>query len=536
MAEDASKLSPRQKMINLMYIVLTAMLALNVSSDVLDGFVQVHQGLERSNENVYIRNSYIYAQLEALAKKDPELFQQWLDRAKEVRSQTDNLLVFIDSLSRAIVIQADGPNGDPNNIYNRDDLDAAAIVMLSPSNPLGEKLRVRVDSYRDSMLTNIFEQAKADLLRQALSTQPIQRTGQNTPVPWEVGKFENQPVVAAVTLLSKLKSDILYAEGETLNSLMSQTKQDFSPDVPMPEAPPPQAAPQPVNPKRNDYTFDAFVIPNSRLVMRGGKYEAQIVLASIDGTQKPDIYVGGTRLADGKYVAGANSAGTYTYSGHINLTQADGTVSRFPFSSTYTVIEPMATISPTMMNVLYAGIDNPISISVPGIPMSAISASMTNGTLTRTGDRWIARPQGVGKEAVITVTATVDGHTSTVATMAFRIRKLPDPVAYIPTGDSEYKGGRPLPKASLLGANGVAAHIDDGIIDAKFTVTSFQTVFIDQNGDALPENSAGSQFSQRQKDKMREVKAGRRFYITNIKATGPDNISRDLAPIEVIVR
>lgn len=172
--------------------------------------------------------------------------------------------------------------------------------------------------------------------------------------------------------------------------------------------------------------------------------------------------------------------------------------------------------------------------------MSDISASMTNGTLTRTGDKWIARPQGVGKEAVITVTANVDGRSSTVATMAFRIRKLPDPTAYIVYGDGSnqvhYKGGRPIPKGSLLSAPGVHASIDDGLIDAKFNVTSFQTVFIDQNGDALPENSAGSQFSQRQKDKMREVKAGRRFYITNIKATGPDGISRDLAPIEVIVR
>ena len=83
--------------------------------------------------------------------------------------------------------------------------------------------------------------------------------------------------------------------------------------------------------------------------------------------------------------------------------------------SAYTVIEPMATVSATMMNVLYAGIDNPISISVPGVAMKDISASMTNGTLTRSGDHWVARPAGIGKEAVVNVTATIDGRTSSVA-------------------------------------------------------------------------------------------------------------------------
>ena len=98
-----------------------------------------------------------------------------------------------------------------------------------------------------------------------------------------------------------------------------------------------------------------------------------------------------------------SQTGTHEYSGYLEVMRGDGSIDRRPFSSSYTVIEPMATISPTMMNVLYAGIDNPISISVPGIPMNAISASMTNGTLTRSGDTWVAHPGKVGTEAEISV-------------------------------------------------------------------------------------------------------------------------------------
>ena len=108
-------------------------------------------------------------------------------------------------------------------------------------------------------------------------------------------------------------------------------------------------------------------------------------------------------------------------------------------------MEPTATVSATMMNVLYAGINNPVSISVPGVPMNGVSATMTNGSLTRQGDSWIARPAKVGENATVTVTANIDGRPQTVATSTFRVRKLPDPTAFLsftaPNGTKDrYKG------------------------------------------------------------------------------------------------
>jgi gliding motility-associated protein GldM len=283
-------------------------------------------------------------------------------------------------------------------------------------------------------------------------------------------------------------------------------------------------------------------MPQSRLVMRGGKYSANIVLAAVDTTARPTVYIGGKKLGNdrGLYEVGTGATGTFTYNGYLEVTHGDGSTTRHDFSSSYTVIEPMATVSATMMNVLYAGIDNPIGISVPGVAMSDISASMTNGTLTRSGDHWVARPSAVGKEAVVTVTANMDGHSSTVATTTFRVRKLPDPTPFIAYNDGKgntdhYRGGKPFAKSLLLAAGGLEAAIDDGLLDTRFKVHSFETVFFDSMGNAIPEVSDGANFSSRQKQSFQRLQRGKRFYISRIKAVGPDGITRDLSPMEVIV-
>ena len=513
-------MSPRQKMINLMYIVLTAMLALNVSSDVLDGFTQVHDGLTRSNANVSARNAAIYAQLEAFAQQNPGKGQVWLDRAGQVRRRTAQLYKLVDSLKLAIVREADGPDGNPADIGRRDDLEAASVVMLAPGTRRGEALRHSIDSYRDFVLAMTPDATKKQTISEALNTGPIRRAGQLAPVQWEHAKFDQQPVVAAVTLLSKLQNDILYAEGETLATLLSNVDAG---DVRVNE-------------------LNAFVIPQSRLVMRGGQYQANIVLAAVDTTARPAIYINGNRLSDarGHYTAGASSTGNFSYKGFLEVTHGDGSVSRHPFESDYTVIEPMATVSATMMNVLYAGIDNPVSIGVPGVPMDKISATMTNGSLVRSGDHWVARPQTVGQNAVLTVTAEMDGRRANVATSTFRVRKLPDPTAFIAFKDSKgntdhYKGGRPFSKTLLLAAPGLEAAIDDGLLDTRFKVLSFETVIFDSMGNAMPEVSQGASFSARQKQAFQRLQRGKRFYISRIRAVGPDGITRELSPMEVII-
>ena len=276
--------------------------------------------------------------------------------------------------------------------------------------------------------------------------------------------------------------------------------------------------------------------------MSGSNYKANIVLAAVDTTQRPLVFIENKQLDNdrGIYEFSTGRAGTYDYSGYIEVPHGDGSIEKLPFSSSYTVIEPMASVSATMVNVLYAGINNPISIAVPGVPNSAISATITNGSISRNGNGWIARPGKVGTNCVITVTANMSGRTQTVARTEFRVRKLPDPTPFIAYKDAKgtperYKGGRPFSKTLLMQANGIEAAIDDDMLNVAYKVISFETVFFDSMGNAIPEVSNGSNFSERQRASFRRLSRGKRFYISRVKAIGPDGIERILAPMEVIV-
>ncbi len=512
-------MSPRQKMINLMYIVLTAMLALNVSSDVLNGFKQVEEGLSRSNDNVAERNHALYRRLEAFNEQNPDKGGIWYDRAGQVRRATSRLCSMIDSLKTAIAVKADGKDADISSLKNQDDLEAASVIMLNPADRNAKKLKDSIVGYRQFITSFIDDSVKTANVNRALATDAV-KTDKVLSQPWEEAMFDSKPVVAAITLLTKLQNDVMYAEGEALATLLSNVDAG---DVRVNE-------------------LNAFVIPQSRNVMRGSKYTANIVLAAVDTTQRPDIFVNGKKLANdmGLFETLASSTGTFDYKGYVEVPHGDGTVTRHDFSSSYTVIEPTATVSATMMNVLYAGINNPMSISVPGVPTSSITATMTNGTLTRQGDSWVAHPSKVGTEAVVTVTASIDGRPQTVATTSFRVRKLPDPAPYIAFTDASgnverYKGSRPFAKSLLVSAPGIEAAIDDDLLNVSYKVLSFETVFFDSMGNAIPEVSNGDKFSQRQKDSFRRLSRGKRFYISRVKALGPDGIERDLAPMEVII-
>ncbi len=521
MAESVVRLSPRQKMINLMYIVLTAMLALNVSSDVLNGFTQVEAGLTRTNDNIEQRNASIIGALEAFSHTNPEKGLPWFNKALEVRRKTGDIYAAVDSLKQLIVVRADGADGNVDDIVNREDLDAAAAIMLDPSDNRGAILRGEVESFREYITSIVNDPVKSASIERSLSTAPVQRKGEIGQLTWEEYKFDNQPVVAAIALLTKLQNDIKFAEGEALQTLLANVDAG---DVRVNE-------------------LNAFVIPNSRNVMRGSKYSANIVLAAVDTTQRPNVFINGRQLPNdrGIYEIVTTTTGNFDYNGYLEVPHGDGTVTRHEFQSSYTVMEPSATISATMMNVLYAGIDNPISISVPGVSNAGVSASMTNGTLTRSGDRWVARPAKIGENAKITVTASIDGQSLTVGTTEFRVRKLPDPSPFIRYTDAQGNpatytgGGRGLPKAVIASAPGLGAAIDDGVLNIPFEVVSFETLFFDSMGNAMPEVSDGANFSARQQSRFKSLKRGQRFFISRVKAKGPDGITRDISPIEVIV-
>lgn len=287
--------------------------------------------------------------------------------------------------------------------------------------------------------------------------------------------------------------------------------------------------------------MNAFVIPEKTTLYAGERFNSQVVMAAIDSTQRPEIYVNGSRLqaADGRYSFTAGGVGEHQFSGYILMKGKDGEEIRRNFSQKYTVlpVPNSATVAADLMNVLYAGYANPISISVPGVPANAISASMSGGSFVSKGNgHFVATPSAVGKDVTIHVTARDKGQVRSLPPFVFHVRKLPDPTAYIAMGTDRFRGGG-LAKANLMGATGIHAAIDDGLLDIPFKVVGFETVFFDNMGNAIPLASAGASFSARQREEFRKLYRNRRFYISHIRAVGPDGIMRTLpSAMEVIVK
>ncbi len=512
MAVRKRPVSPRQKMINLMYVVLMAMLALNVSSDVLNGFSLVDKSLQTTTSNATQVNQGIYDDFEEQMKANPKKVKEWYDKAQVVRQMSDSLFNFAEELKELIVRESDGKDGDVRNIKNREDLEAATSVMLAPGTGRGKALYDGINSYRKRIIRMVTDSAQRRIIASNLSTeipQSVRTLGKN----WQEYMFESMPTAAAVTLLTKLQSDVRYAEGEVLHGLASNIGVK---DIRVNE-------------------LNAWVIPSSQTVVQGGKFTAQILMAAVDTTNRPTIYIGGQKIQSdqGIYETVCTRTGDFNLVGYIEMMNAQGELVRRDFEQKYTVVAPSATVSADLMNVLYAGYDNPMSVSVPGVAANQLQVSMTGGGLAAKGDgKFMARPTSVGGEAVITVAAKTEGRIQEMGKFTFRVRKLPDPTAYIAYsdgqgGENRFKGGK-LSKQILMGTDMLGAAVDDGLLNIPFRVTGFETVFYDNMGNAIPEISNSAEFTARQKNMFRSLSRGKRFFITRIKAIGPDGVERTL--------
>ena len=170
MAGHRKKVTPRQKMINLMYVVLMAMLALNVSSDVLNGFSLVDESLTRSTNNASTQNSATFAQMETAMKQNPEKVREWYEKAKFVKTKSDSICKFAEELKWKIVRKVDGEDADINNINGKEDLEAATQVMLAPGVGKGKQLFNAINSYRNNVVKMVNDPAKRRIIADNLST------------------------------------------------------------------------------------------------------------------------------------------------------------------------------------------------------------------------------------------------------------------------------------------------------------------------------------------------------------------------------
>ena len=523
------KETPRQKMIGMMYLVLTAMLALNVSKSVLDAFVLIDDGLMRTTLNFVAKNQAAYDIFDAQMENAGARVGPYRDAAHEVKRRADQLTFDLQELKAQIVMAVDGVNAaavtpmdwmigygptaerkqtnnvESHQIQGKDNKDRPAEIMIVRGE--GAILKNKMDEFREYLigLAN-GDEAIIHTLEELLNTNAsVAPTGETEP--WELHNFAQLPMVAVITNLTLMQSSVRNAEAEIVQHLLYQIG----------------ATDTRVN------KMEAVVLTRSNYVMRGGQFEARVLLAAYDSLQKPEILVGRYRRVDDDYemvdggqvlqydergramiIRPGTAVGNFTVEGLLRMQTADGLRS-FPFSTEYQVGESSTVISADAMNVLYIGLDNPISIAMPGVPTEQIQVSINNGTITRSGGGWIARPASAGN-ARITARATVDGRQFD-GNADFRIMMVPSPVAKV--------GGRTggvIEKNTLMSQQGVIADMENFLFNLRYSVTQFNVELSTPQGD-MSEAGTGPGFNQRQRDLMNRANRGQRVFITNIRAS-----------------
>ena len=510
--------TPRQKMIGMMYLVLTAMLALNVSTDILNGFTLVDDSLHSSIAASDSRNAKLYRDFQAANADNPEKTQEWYDKAKEVQVRADSLYNFIQNFKEQIAILADGKdkvnarrgeNGDEDptrRIEGNSNLDVTAQYAINEGH--GAELKDIVAYYRDYAAGLAEQDAELrNSIRQNLATERGWNAHEKDSCDWEVAIFEGMPVGASITILTKMQNDVRATESELIQYLMDRT----------------DAGDLRVN------KLNAYVIPNSNYVIRGGKYSAQIILAAIDSTQRPEYYIEGQRINDqGLYEVAATGVGLKKYSGWIAYQNpATGEMENLPFQSEYSVGEPSVTISNNDLNIMYRGYDNKFSISVPGVSNDKVKVSVNGASVHQSAGLWIIKPGDGAKKVTMSVSAELDGRMQSMGSKEYRVKALPKPGAYFKSGENEYSDGN-ISRGALLnsGAHVIASYGPDGLLDLPFQITSFKV-----NINGVLTEARGNKFTRDQLDSLGKLKMGAIVVITDIRAKGPDGKETRLSPI-----
>lgn len=495
---------PRQKMINLLYIVLTAMLALNVSAEILNAFKTVDESILHSNLSIDQKNAIIYQQFAKQMQQDPGKVGPLKAQAEQVKAQTTAMNAYIDSLKARIVTESGGLD-DSGEIKKMDDLDAPSRIMENQKK--GAELKNKLETLRANLLA--FFPASQRAAEEKILPLKIEMPAHTRKKTWSEANFDMVPTIAAVTILSKFQNDIKNSEAQVIDYLYSKINaQQFTLD-----------------------TYKPLVSANSGYIMNGQKYEAQIMLGAYSSTVNPSMTVNGQSLSVqngvGTYSVIASGVGEHSYNVLVSLKDKDGKVQTFSAPGSYMVGASSLSVSADKMNVLFIGLDNPISIAAGGVPAEDVSASISHGSLSKRGTgQYIARVTTVG-DVTVNVSAKMAGGNKNLGTMKFRVMRVPDPVAEV--GGS--KGGR-MSAAAFRVQQGVAAVLENFYFDAKFQVTHF-TIGFDGAGftDYLEKTATSALFTTDIRALMQRCRPGTRVFIDEIRAKGPDGTTRNLPGI-----
>jgi gliding motility-associated protein GldM len=491
---------PRQKMINLMYLVLTALLALNVSSEILNAFKVVDASLKSSNTNITTANGTLYKSLEDKLS-DPQSAEKakiWDPKAKDAKKLSEDLYNYIDGLKKELIQEAGGATAE-QPLGKEDDLEAATRLFGEGEHgkKKGKELEAKLKAYRDAMLA-IDPAIKTEFEKTLAVDGELPKGQDGKPKDFTIGYFHMTPTVAALTLLSKFQNNVKNSENQVVTYCHNQIGQV---KVIMDQA-------------------AVLVGQSSNYVMPGQEITVTAGVGSYSSKAAPKISIGGAGVAVENGVAtykfNASGAGSRKVPVTVTYLDQNGVSKTETREIEYTVGTPGgAAVMLDKMNVFYIGVPNPVTIGSP-TGWDKTNVSMSGGSISGTGSNRVVTVSSVGKA---TITVSADGKPST---FEFRIKRIPDPIVKVGPGTPR------MQSVVFKAQQYIRAELENFDFDARFSVLS-GTAYFTGAGFTRPEqgNFTGGNLGSLS-GLISKCGPGSSVIFDNVKVQGPDGTVRTI--------
>ena len=525
--------TPRQRMIGMMYLVLTAMLALNVSKSILDAFIVVNEALEQTSKNFSGKVEENYIKFDKAEEAEPAKVKEYNDKAKQIRKLANELVEYFEDIKVQLIVEVDGiPKEEAKgkslpDMAAKDNYDKPTTYFIGPmEDGKAFEMRKKIEQFKKDIV-KIVDDPKFKIPK-GLNTDGPFKDNDGKVEPWERHYFFRTISAAAYTLLNKMIGEVRNMEFETVGHLFSAIDAE-------------------------SHKFDkvgARVIPNSRIVFAGDKYEADIIVAAFDSRQSPkghykmgiteatEDMLGSLTTIDGEQGVVSlkiptSAVGDQKFAGLIELMGPDGQKQYHPFNGSYTVTRPAAAVAAEKMNVFYAGIPNPVSIAAPVAP-ERLRINWGGASATSLGSgRYDVSVTNALREVTITVSADMDGRTVNMGSTSFRVKTVPDPTIFI---GSNIEGGR-QPKELLLANPIIAARMSpDFNYDFRWKVESYKVTFVKSGVEDPPITVTGHQFNEQVRSKIQSASSGTNVEFTEIRISSIAGTRTITKPLMVRIR
>lgn len=448
-----TKLSARQKMINLMYLVFIAMLALNMDKKVLSSFGFMKEKLAASNVKASEANEGILASLEGKAEENPTRYGKKLQEARQINATSNEFFTYLNGVKSKLTEKVE----NPQDYETMDSEEAGDLYFFGKDEkftPQGQEFVDKINKYRTDILKMAGDSLNADIkvqIEKRFSTPDEKVKDGKATQPWLTSRYKGFPLITTLTNIEQIQADIRTSEAEIYNNMLGKS----------------------LISETSMTNYKAIVALDKSAYFAGENVTGKIVLGKYDASMNIDNFnsnVGGTKEAGQVNLNfRASNPGTHPIQGSFTFKLKDGNTINLPFKSEYTVItEPsQAVISADKMNVVYRGLDNPLSISVPGVGDNAVNVNAAGIRKVGNG-QYIINP-GQGNEVNIAVSAKLSSGKSVTTNKTFRIKDVPAPQGAV-RGQTGVVG---MPKESLANAS-VGVVLPDFAFDLTFAVSGFK--------------------------------------------------------------